>query len=182
MRPHIVAALTLWLGCAQAFAQVYRWVDEAGKVHYTQNPPPSGTKGARLKDLRNSATATVDLPYATQEAAKKFPVTLYSRSECAPCEQARATLVKRAIPFREISVLAQKDVDEVKKLTGTTDLPVLVVGSQVQAGFQEGLYNNLLDTAGYASSGPQVPMEKLRKMDPRVSNAPRPPGTDGTGR
>ena len=171
MRVQLIAAMTLWIACAQALAQAYRWVDEEGKVHYTQNPPPPGAKGVQRKNFRNGAVGTVDLPYATQEAAKNFPVTLYTMPECSPCDQARASLVKRSIPFREVSVTAQKDADEMKKLTGTSDVPVLVVGSQFRAGFQENLYNDLLDTAGYAPSGPKVPMEKLRKMDPAPAKA-----------
>lgn len=30
---------------AQAGAQAYRWVDEKGRVHYTQTPPPKGEYG-----------------------------------------------------------------------------------------------------------------------------------------
>ena len=171
MRVHLIAAMALSMACAQALAQAYRWVDEEGKVHYTQNPPPPGAKGVRVKNFRNGAVGTVDLPFATQEAAKNFPVTLYTMPACSPCDQARASLVKRSIPFREVSVTTQENADELKKLTGTNDVPLLVVGSQFRAGFQENLYNDLLDTAGYAPSGPKVPMEKLRKMDPVPAKA-----------
>jgi glutaredoxin len=84
---------------------------------------------------------------------------------CAPCDQARASLVARVIPFREVNVATQKEIDEVKKLSGTNDFPLLVVGSQLQSMFREDLYNNLLDTAGYPSSGARLPIEALRKMD-----------------
>jgi glutaredoxin len=117
---------------------------------------------------------TVDLPYATQVAAKNFPVTLYTLPDCGPfCDQARALLVKRAVPFREVSVVTPKDADEVKRLSGTNDLPLLVVGTQVQTGFHEGLLNGLLDSAGYPSSGPPAPIETLRRMDP-ATPAPAP--------
>jgi len=106
------------------------------------------------------------LPYATQVAAQNFPVTLYTLPDCgAPCDQARALLVKRAVPFREVSVATQKDADEVKRLSDKTDLPLLVVGNQSQTGFQESLLNGLLDSAGYPTSVPPAPIEALRKMD-----------------
>jgi hypothetical protein len=63
-------------------------------------------------------------------------------------------------------VLAQNEVDELKRLSGKTDIPLLVVGAQVQAGFQEGAYNGLLDAAGYPSSGSSLSIETLRRMDP----------------
>ncbi|AXQ29216.1 DUF4124 domain-containing protein [Solimonas sp. K1W22B-7] len=38
-------ALLLLLTPALGLAQAYRWVDEKGKVHYTQTPPPKGDYG-----------------------------------------------------------------------------------------------------------------------------------------
>jgi len=112
----------------------------------------------------------VDLPYASQLAARNYPVTLYTQPDCgAPCDDTRASLVKRAVPFREVSVLTQKELDEVKKVSGSPSLPLLVVGSQFQTGFNESLINNLLDTAGYPSEAPRVPIEALRKSDTGAS-------------
>lgn len=34
-----------------AAAQVYRWVDEQGKVHFTQTPPPQGKFKGELKEV-----------------------------------------------------------------------------------------------------------------------------------
>jgi glutaredoxin len=119
------------------------------------------------KTFRHGPAEASNLPYATQVAAKNFPVTLYTSPDCGtPCDRARAVLVKRAVPFKETSVLSQSDVDEMKRLSGKADVPLLVVGAQVQSGFQEVLYNGLLDSAGYPSSGPSVPVEALRKTDP----------------
>jgi hypothetical protein len=121
-----VAAAILSAVCADAFGQAYRWVDQDGRVHYTQTPPPPDAKGVQRKSFRHGPVGTVDLPYATQLAAKNFPVTLYTQPDCgAPCDQARALLVKRAVPFREVSVVTQKDADEMKRLSGKSDLPLL---------------------------------------------------------
>ena len=40
-----LALALLLLVPALAGAQAYRWVDEQGKVHYTQTPPPKGDYG-----------------------------------------------------------------------------------------------------------------------------------------
>ena len=55
-------------------------------------------------------------------------------------------------------------------------LPLLIVGSQMQAGFRDDLYTGLLDTAGYPPSGPELPLEALRKMA-----APEPTETQTQG-
>ncbi|HYX64954.1 MAG TPA: DUF4124 domain-containing protein [Burkholderiales bacterium] len=42
-----IALLLLFL-CASAFAQVYRWKDSAGTVHYSSEPPPKGVTATKL--------------------------------------------------------------------------------------------------------------------------------------
>jgi len=174
MRAYLIVTATLCIACCDAAAQTYRWVDEQGRVHYTQNPPPPQAKGVQRKDFRGGpATASPDLPYATQLAAKNYPVTLYTQPDCGSiCDQARAVLVKRAVPFREVSVLTQKELDEVKKVSGEGNLPLLVVGSLFSSGYSEGQINGLLDTAGYPRAVPSVPLETLRKAEPAASPPP----------
>jgi glutaredoxin len=176
MHAYVIVAATLWIACGNAAGQAYRWVDDQGRVHYTQTPPPPQAKDVQRKNFRAGAVGSVDLPYASQAAAKKYPVTLYTQPDCgSPCADTRAALVKRAVPFREVSVLSQKEIDEMKKVSGREDLPLLVVGSQFQIGFQEGLINSLLDTAGYPPAGARVPLEALRKTEPAPSStSPQP--------
>ena len=174
MRAYLIIAACLWIACGDAAGQAYRWVDDQGRVHYTQTPPPPQAKDVQRKNFRGAgASNSIDLPYATQMAAKNYPVTLYTQPDCgAPCDDARTALVKRAVPFREVSVQGSNEADEVKRISGSLSLPLLVVGSQFQVGFQEGLINSLLDTAGYPSGGPRVPIEALRKTEPAPSPAP----------
>src|SRR6266487_3798415 len=115
MRIPFIAAAVLSIACADASGQAYRWVDKEGKVHYTQAPPPPDARAVQKKTFRHGPAEASNLPYATQVAAKNFPVTLYTSPDCgAPCDRARAVLVKRAVPFKETSVLSQSDVDEMK--------------------------------------------------------------------
>ena len=167
MRLHLIVAAILFGACAGASGQAYRWVDKDGKVHYTQEPPPPGAKSVQRKTFRHAPAETSGLPYATQVAATNYPVTLHTAPDCGePCDRARALLVKRSVPFREVSVLGQNEVDELKRLSGKSDIPLLVVGTQTQSGFQESAFHSLLDTAGYPAAGSSLPIEALRKMDP----------------
>ena len=167
MRALFAAAAILSIAC-HASAQAYRWIDEKGGVHYTQIPPPPGARNVERKTFGaggSGAGEIANLPYATQMAAKHYPVTLRTSPECGtPCDEARAALVKRGVPFVEISVVTQGDLDELKRLSGKDQLPHLMVGSQVQSGFRDDLYDSLLDTAGYPPTGPQLPLNTLRKM------------------
>jgi len=165
--------LVLALAGANALGQAYRWVDQDGRVHYTQTPPPPDAKNVQRKKLRGNVAESSNLPYATRQAAQNFPVTLYTSPDCgAPCDDARSNLVRRSVPFREISVVDKKSLEDLKKVSGKTQLPALVVGREVQSGFLESTYKSALDDAGYPSSAPQVPLEALRKMEPAVKPAP----------
>ena len=172
MKLIVLFTMALAAFAAPASAQTYRWTDKEGKVHYTQMPPPPEAKNVQKKVFGGDVVAPSNLPYATQTAAKNFPVTLYTSPDCgAACELARAMLVRRAIPFKEISVSDQKTVDELKKISGKNGVPAMMVGTQAQSGFQEDAYKSALDSAGYPSSGPQLPLEALRRMDPVVKPA-----------
>lgn len=178
MRAYFIVAATFAaaIACGSATAQAYRWVDDQGRIHYTQTPPPPGARNVQRKNLQQSgAAASADLPYATKVAAQSYPVRLYTQEKCPPCDDTRASLVKRGVPFSEVNVLTQKELDEVKTISGVADLPLLVVGSLHLSGFQEQLINSLLDTAGYPSSGPSVPLEALRRPGPAAPPASRPP-------
>src|SRR5262252_2449004 len=175
MRDFFIVATTLAIASSATVAETYRWVDDQGGVHYTQTPPPPGARDVQRKNLEQSgAAASTDLPYATQQAAKNFPVKLYMQKPCAPCDEARALLVRRSVPFSEVNVLNQRELDEVKAISGRADLPLLLVGTLHQSGFQAELMNGLLDTAGYPSSGPPLPVEALRKPDASAPAPPRP--------
>ncbi len=175
MKRTLFLGLVLALAGASALGQAYRWVDKDGRVHYTQTPPPPDAKNVQRKKLGGNVAESSNLPYATRQAAQNFPVTLYTSPDCgAPCDDARSNLVKRAVPFREISVVDQKSLEDLKKVSGKTQLPALVVGSDVQSGFLEGHFKSALDDAGYPGSAPQVPLEALRKMEPAAKPAAAP--------
>ena len=177
MRPSLIATAILLAAYADASAQVYRWVDQDGKVHYTQTPPPPDARNVQKKKFRGGGVDVSSLPYATQVAAKNFPVTLYTEPDCgAPCDRARALLVRRGVPFKEVNAVT---LDELKRISGKNQLPLLIVGSQMQSGFREDLYDGLLDSATYPASGPQLPLDALRTVVPPAEPVSAP--TQGPG-
>jgi|SRR5665647_27342 glutaredoxin len=153
MRP----ILFLILLCGFTFpaaAQVYKWVDAQGQSHYSDNPPPQSGKNIEQKKLFGNHIETDTQPFETKEATKKNPVTLYSFDDCGnACSKAQALLDKRGVPYALKNT--NQDKIELKKLTGETSAPVLIVGSQSPfQGFEETAWNRLLDQAGYPKSNP----------------------------
>src|SRR4051812_20635403 len=85
----------------QAFAQgnVYRWTDKEGKVHFSDAPPPDDAKDVSQKRIGADPSDASAIPYESQVAMKRHPVTLYVADKCAPCDEARALLSRRGIPY-----------------------------------------------------------------------------------
>ena len=152
----LLLALAIALAAVNAAAQqLYRWTDEKGRVHVTDTPPPAGAKDARTVGGGggSSAAPAANEPFAVQAARKNNPVTLYSTRGCEACDAARSLLNERAVPFREISVNDEKELEELKKVVGSNSVPALIVGSFVQRGFEPGAYHRALDAAGYPKTG-----------------------------
>ena len=123
------AAIAVLLGAVSfaASAQLYRSTDEKGRVHITDTPPPSAKK-------------------------------LYTSPNCQePCAAARAALNKRAVPFKEMQVWEEKSTEELKRVSGGNDVPMLVAGRSVQRGFEQEAYDTLLGAQAPTPTGPYAP-------------------------
>lgn len=85
---------------AVASAQLYRWVDGDGRVHYTNTPPPAGVKSRTLAAPARApvspATNGDSVPDAAAKDAAKGPLT--------PAEQEQA--------FRKRQMEAQKAAEK----------------------------------------------------------------------
>jgi len=143
--------LTATLGQA---GELYRWVDQSGKVHYGDAPPPDVTD-VESKRFAASNVSDENLPYATRKARENFPVVLHASHDCGePCVEARSLLDKRGIPFSEKLLKTKDDIDAFKRLTGSDMVPTLAVGRIYLKGFQSQRWHSELDIAGYPKSAP----------------------------
>ena len=151
MRTVLFLFLATAAGCV--LAQQYRWTDEKGGVHYSDTPPPTSAKSVQKKDLKGSVVSS-EVPFELQLAAKNAPVTLYTSPSCKEgCNDARQTLNKRGVPFKEIQVWDDETNDLLRKVSGTSQVPTLQVGRSLQMGFEQGAFDKLLDIAGYPKAG-----------------------------
>jgi len=167
-RTTIVAVAVALAGAATAAgAQTYRWIDQNGRVHYSDTPPPpQAARQVEKRSLQSSVIETSSLPYGLQQAAKANPVTLYTYSGCKEaCANARRLLDKRGVPYKEVSVDEPAKREELKRVSGDTNVPVLVVGKAVKQGYEESMYNVALDEAGYPKSSQLLPGQQARQAD-----------------
>jgi glutaredoxin len=174
----VVLTLSLLAALPAAADSLYRWVDETGRVHYSDQPPPPKTKNAIQKSYKGSVIESGD-SYGLRQAKERFPVILYT-SSCGPaCEMGQQLLDKRGIPYSTKDVENNADTQKaLRELTGNLRIPTLVVGSQKLTGFEDSQWNSALDAAGYPKTpAPNSPKPKAaqteNKLPPPSSAAPR---------
>jgi len=149
MKARLAFPVLLMLAAGMAGAQVYKWKDEKGVTHFSDTPPPPTAKqSAELKTYATGA-ATPALPSELQTIVRDHPVTLYTTAECDACNQGRAQLRKRGIPYAEKTVLTAADMDALKRAGSNGRLPLLVVGRARQVGYDQATWDDALSAAGY---------------------------------
>jgi len=173
MTPRTLVFIIAAVAAASAWAQQYRWVDEKGRVHYTDTPPPPSAKSAQKKNLKANELGQQP-SYELTQAMRKAPVTLYTFPECKdPCQMARDVLNKRGVPFKEKLISNQQMLDELKQVSGGLNVPVLVVGSQVETTASPQAFNQALDIGGYPAAGVVRPGSQKEPAAPKPT--PQPP-------
>lgn len=193
MKPRcFLVSLAAMLAATTATAlagELYRWVDQSGKVHYSDVPAAEAVQPVQKK-FADSPLANADLPYETRRAREAFPVTLYVADNCKElCQRARDLLNKRGIPFTEKTLVTREDAAAFRKLSGVDSVPVLVVGSNWLKGFLAEQWNSELDIAGYPKAAPygfrpapSPPAARKPDAQPAPESAPEPeirPGDTG---
>jgi len=156
-----------------------------GQLHVADTPPPPGAKDVhQWRVTASSAAEGGSEPYALRQARKESPVTLYTAADCDPCNDARKLLNARGVPFKEVSV-TEKEVSDLVKLAGSASVPVMVVGSATQKGFEGSVYHRLLDDAGIPEDGPcsrraasrsPSPVRNRRRAPKKAPRGPYAPG------
>ena len=161
---------------AAAQQQVYRYVDKDGRVIYSDRAPPADSKEVQAKRLSPNYIENNNVPLATVQAAQRFPVTLYTFACGEVCQNAEALLNRRGVPYTTVNVEDQKGAEQLMKLTGAQQAPVLQVGDKLIAkGFNESRWTAMLDDAGYPKSPPRRVATKTAEAVPAAPAAPAAP-------
>lgn len=176
-------AVGMALAAGTTLAQQYRWTDQNGRIHYTDTPPPASAKDVRKKGAPPPAGTPV-VPFNLEKAQQESPVTFYSHPSCTDtCNFARDLLNRRGVPFKEVVVGTTRQLEELKALSGGSDVPVLTVGKRVEKVVSESAYGAALDAAGYPKTGilppgkqaaPSVKAEALETAGPEPKPAAKP--------
>ena len=153
----LLLLITVCLAWPPAQAQLYKWTDEQGRIHYSdQAPDQDKMKAAVIKIESYSGPAVVSTleksapaAQANQPVAAKGRVKLLTTSWCGYCRQARAYLTSRGIPFEDLDVeKSAQGKQEYGELKGR-GVPIILVGNQRMNGYGQAQLDTMLRAAGY---------------------------------
>lgn len=154
--PWLAAGLVLATSLVPAVqAQpIYREVGPDGRVVFSDRPLNQASKASTpaggAADAGSGTNAlTNGLPFALRSVAGKYPVTLYTGDDCAPCADARQLLDTRGVPYLEKTVQTEADVAALQKLSGQASLPMASIGSKRLSGYAQSEWSQYLTAAGY---------------------------------
>jgi len=151
--PLAVGCIALGSGSLQA-QSVYRIVGPDGQVTFSDKPPT--TPAIKVTPIDNALPAVAPvapaLPYELHQVVGKFPVTLYSSSNCAPCDSGRNLLATRGVPYSEKTITTAQDAEALQALSGSNAVPLLTIGAQHLSGFSASEWTQYLNVAGYPES------------------------------
>jgi len=148
MQAKLKCGLLLLLCAGAASAQIYRWKDARGVTHFSDMPPAASVPVAKI-DSRVGASSAPGLPFALARAVKSNPVTLFTTAQCAACDQGRAMLQTRGIPYAEKTVSNANDHAALRQAGSVSQLPLLLVGSGKFIGYEQTTWDAALTAANY---------------------------------
>lgn len=123
-------------------AEVFKWVDDQGNIHYSDKKPQNQRSEeikikahtpdlSHLKDNSDYAEAGVaDKPYK-----KKQKITMYSASWCGYCKKARAYFQENKILYAEYDIEKNLKAKQRYEQLGGTGVPLLVAKRKQMQGF-----------------------------------------------
>lgn len=144
-----LAVLTSLLAAPVLAQGVYRIVGPDGKVTFSDQPPPASTSVRPAGNASAGASAGAPLPFELRQVSTRYPVTLYTGRDCAPCNSGRNLLNARGIPYSEKTIETPQDGEALKRLSGEASLPFMTIGSQQIKGYSDAEWTQFLDAAGY---------------------------------
>ena len=141
----ITGLLVLSLSLGVAAESVYKWKDDRGRVHYSNEPPPAETQAQKVKLVIPSFGGPTTV---SQVEGRRSGVVMYGTSSCGYCRAARNYLNARGVPYTDIDVESSDAARAEFQRLGGRGVPVILVGNQRMDGFSAERLGQMLAGAG----------------------------------
>ncbi|MCR8922003.1 glutaredoxin family protein [Dasania sp. GY-MA-18] len=130
---HYLILLLALLLTHSSHAEIYKWTDEQGRVHFsdskdTQQPVETVT-------LKINSYQHVSFESLGQANSNSRNVIMYSAAWCGYCKKAKQYFKAQGIAFTELDIDKNPRAKREYKALGAKGVPVILVGNQRMNGF-----------------------------------------------
>lgn len=153
--------LCLCLLALPAGADIAKWTDAEGRVHYGDRPPVG--KGAKSEPLRGTVSLSDGMTAVAQEflsppaapaaAAQPQPprgtIWIYTTPRCGYCRYAKEHMRLKNIPYVEKDITANARHKAEFKALGGRGVPVTLAGAKRIDGYREDAFEAFLKSTGH---------------------------------
>lgn len=135
----------------QGYAQLYKWTDDKGNVHYGDSPP----EGAKLEEITGKVSSYTSVsveafkyepssdPAGSASGAKAGSVVMYSTSWCGYCKKAARHFRNNKIPYTEYDIeKSEAAARQYRKLKGR-GVPIILIGERRMNGFNAKVFDRI---------------------------------------
>ncbi len=132
-RIHWALLLMLLVSIPAAEAEIFKWTDEHGKVHFSDKKPVDAD--ASEVELRINTIESVSFDRSIFNFGKR--VVIYSTEWCGHCEKAKRYFKRNKIRYTEYDIEKSRKGRKQYQKMGATGVPVILVGKRRMNGFSE---------------------------------------------
>jgi len=139
----VLLIIVIFTVAGPVFAEVYKWTDEDGIIHYSDKKP----KGQEVTELEFPVTSYESVSYgavsdqrkstAPVDATSDEKVILFSASWCGTCKKAKRYFRRKGVRFTEYDIEKSSKGRRLYRNLGATGVPVILVGKKRMNGFSE---------------------------------------------
>ena len=148
----LLICTSLFMYSAIASAEIYRWLDENGRVQFSDQQPLSQQaetldlpelttyKGVTVSKLEDDIEAPVE---EKKKTSRRKRVIIYSAEWCGVCSKAKNYFKKKKIPFKERDIDKSKKARKAFDKLNATGIPVILIGKTRMNGFSVGRFEKI---------------------------------------
>ena len=140
---YFVLFIIVYIYAPRVNAEVFKWVDEKGQVHYSDKKPENqNVQEINIKPHVPNAVSNTTDDVVVQSVAKlptpykkQQKVTMYAASWCGYCKKARSYFKRNKINYTEYDIEKNANAKKRYDKLGGVGVPLLVAKSKQMQGF-----------------------------------------------
>jgi len=131
------------LFCNTVSAEVFKWTDESGRVHYSDKVKENQPLQSIKAEVNIYKDVPIDYEFSNDVGRSGKKVIMYSTSWCGYCAKARKHFKENGIAFKEYDIEKSQKAKRKYDALGGQGVPLILVGKKSMRGFSVANFNKI---------------------------------------